>query len=376
MNYDYLTNRAWCEIDLNNLSHNIKEIEKIISKDTKIMAVLKANAYGHDLVIIAKKLMEMGITDFAVASLDEAIILRENNIVGNILILGYTKLENISYIIKYDLIQTVVSEDYALKLKDLKDAQNIKVHLKINTGMNRIGINYQNIDFIKKLCLEKKLNILGIYSHLCVSNSNNKNDKKFTKLQIDRFNNVLKELEKVNIHLKSHLQSSYGLLNYSEYKYEYVRIGILMYGNYNDNLTYHKIKLELKPVLTLKARVTSIIEIQKGETVGYGRCYKAKRKEKIASVSIGYVDGIPKSLENKNIVFLLNKHYAKLVGKICMDQLMINVTDIPNVCEGDIVTLIGKEKYIRAEYLSTKLKTISPELFGRLGKRLKYISKN
>lgn len=374
MTESLIKNRAWVEIDLDNLEHNIDEIKKIISKKTKIMAVLKANAYGHDLIIISKKLNEIGIEDFAVATLDEGIILRKNNIKGNILIMGFTSIENIQYVIDYDLIQTVIDEEYANELIKLHNSKELKVHLKINTGMNRIGISYNNFEFVKNLYNEKKLNILGIYSHLCTSNSNKKRDIAFANEQISRFNNLINYLKDSNINVgKVHIQSSYGILNFPELEYDYVRAGIIIYGLYNDNNTYAKIHLNIKPVLTLKSKIVSIKELKKGETVGYGRTYKAIRNEKMAAVSIGYVDGYPKNLSELNAYVKVNNHYAKVIGRICMDQLVINITNIPNVKVNDIVTLIGNSKYINAENLATKLKTITPELLGRLGSRLNYI---
>lgn len=374
MTNNLIKNRAWVEINLDNLEHNINEIKKIVSKKTKIMAVLKANAYGHNLILISKKLNEIGIMDFAVATLEEGLALRNNKIKGNILILGYTSIENIDYVVKYDLIQTVVDEEYASNLIKLPNSNNIKVHLKINTGMNRIGIDCKNVLFIKNLYKEKRLNILGIYSHFCSANSDKKRDIEFTYKQIERFNRLIKYLESSHINVgKTHIQGSYGLLNYPELNYDYVRMGILIYGVYNDNTTYKKINLNLLPVLSLKSKIASIREIEKGETVGYSRTYKAKKREKVAAVSIGYVDGYPKNLSDLNAYVKVNNRFAKVIGRICMDQLVINISNIPNVKIGDEVTLIGDSKYINAENLATKLKTITPELLGRMGSRLKFI---
>ena len=192
MEKEILKDRAWIEINLNNLENNINEIKKAIPSKTKIMAVVKANAYGHGMISISKKLETIGIQDFAVATLQEAITLRQNDIKGNILILGYTSLENLHYVIDYDLIQTVVDEEYAQKILNLSFKSKLKVHLKINTGMNRIGINYENIDFIKELYLSSNIDVLGIFSHLSVSDSNDMEDVEFTRKQISKFNNLKK----------------------------------------------------------------------------------------------------------------------------------------------------------------------------------------
>ncbi len=374
MDKDFVTNRAWVEINLNNLEHNVKEIQKNIHEKTKIMAVVKANAYGHGLVIISKKLNEIGIKDFAVATLEEGITLRKNGIVGNILILGYTNIKNIKYVLEYDLIQTVVSLEYAKELLELNLPSKLKVHLKINTGMNRIGISYKEIEFLKSIYNSKKLNILGIYTHCSASDSAKKSDIKFTRLQISRFNYVLDSLKASGIEvIGTHLQASYGIVNYKELEYDYVRPGMILYGTYTGKDLYVKNRLSLKPVLALKARVASVNEIEPGEAVGYSRLFRATKKEKIAAVSIGYVDGYPRNLSPGTAKVMVNGLYGVVVGRICMDQLNIKVTNIENIKEGDIVTLIGDKPGIMGLDLAYKTKTIVPELFGRLGSRLNYV---
>ena len=176
-----LTDRAWVEVNLENLEHNINEIKKVIQPKTKIMAVVKANAYGHGSILIAEKLSEIGINDFAVATLDEAIELRKHNIKGNILILGYTNFEDLKYVIQYDLIQTIVDYNYSEKIKELKLSQKLNCHIKINTGMNRIGERYDNMDRLIKIYENPRLNILGTFSHLCVADSDKKEDIEFTE---------------------------------------------------------------------------------------------------------------------------------------------------------------------------------------------------
>lgn len=373
MEQELLKNRAWVEINLSNLEYNINQIKKIISDKTKIMAVVKANAYGHGIVEISKKLNEIGIFDFAVATLDEGIILRKNNIIGNILILGYTSIENLDYVIKYDLIQAITDEEYAEKLSSISFNTKLKVHIKINTGMNRIGIHYSNVDFIKEIYSYDNLDVLGIFSHLCVADSCKKSDIKFSNKQISDFNNLIDKLNESNINVgKVHLQSSYGILNYPELKYDYVRSGIIMYGVNSEINSHSSITINLKPVLSLKAKITSIKEIHKGESVSYGRCYKALKDEKIATISIGYADGIPRNLSCKKMKVLINGELAPIIGRICMDQLIINATNLKSISQGDIVTLIGNNE-VSAEMVSHKSNTITNELLSRLGSRLNYI---
>lgn len=368
-----LQDRAWLEINLNNLENNINEIRKTIPSKTKIMAVVKANAYGHGIIDISKKLEQIGIQDFAVATLQEAITLRQNRIKGNILILGFTSIENLHYVIDYDLIQTIVDEEYAEKILNLSYNKKIKVHIKVNTGMNRIGINYKNINFIKELYLSNKIDVLGIFSHLSVSDSNDQEDIDFTKMQISRFNDLIKKLKTDMIDVgKTHLQSSYGILNYPELEYDYVRPGIIMYGIHSEKNMTTKVKLNIKPVLSLKAKITDVKEINENDSVSYGRKYIALQREKIASVSIGYADGYPRNLSCKNVSVLINNHYAQIIGRICMDQLIIKINNL-DVKQGDIVTLIGESEKISAETIANCSDTITNELLSRLGERLSRI---
>lgn len=373
-NIDLIKDRAWIEINLNNLENNINEIKKLVSEETKIMAVVKANAYGHGSIIIAKKLLDIGITDFAVATLEEAIELRENNIKGNILILGFTNFSDLKYVIEYDLIQTIVDYNYSERIKELDLKDKLKCHIKINTGMNRIG---ENSDSIEKLCSiyeNKRLNILGTYSHLCVADSSKLEDINFTKIQIRKFDKCIQEINKKGYRTGAiHLQSSYGTINYNELNYDYVRLGICMYGVNTETNSYQVNALNIKPVLSVKARITSIKEINADDSVSYGRTFIAKDKMKIAALAIGYADGIPRCLSNKNMLVNINGKYGKIIGRICMDQMLVDITELENIKVGDIATLIGSAKEISAETISDKANSITNELLCRLGSRLKRI---
>lgn len=368
--------RAWIEINLENLENNIQEIRKVIPSQTKIMAVVKANAYGHDALIIANKLSAIGITDFAVATLEEGINLRKNNIKGNILILGFTNYADLKYVIEYDLMQTIIDYDYSEKIKELNLAQKLKCHIKINTGMNRIGEKYDDIAKLSQIYENENLNILGTFSHLCVADSNKEEDIAFSKLQIKRFNDCLNLLKSKGYDPGLvHIQSSYGTINYSDLKFDYVRLGILMYGVNTFINSYQYTHLNLKPVLSVKARVTCVKEIAENESVSYGRQYIASQKRKIAAVAIGYADGIPRNLSLKDMPVSINDDYGTIIGRICMDQLLVDITNITNVKVGDVVTLIGQDKKISAEVMADKADTITNELFCRLGSRLKRIIK-
>lgn len=362
-------NRAWLEINLDNLEHNVNQIKSIIPDKCKIMAIVKANAYGHGMIEIAKKLNEIGIQDFAVATLSEGINLRKNNIKGNILILGYTDLKDVEYIIKYDLIQTIVDYEYAKKIEQMKLGDKLKVHIKINTGMNRIGESYKNIDNLIKTYQIKNIEILGTYSHLCVADSLKSDDVEFTNEQINNFFECIDKIKSLGYDTgKIHIQASYGILNYTNLNCDFVRPGIIMYGVYNEDEP--KVKLDLRPVLSLKSRITSVKEIEEDESVSYGRTFIAKTKKRIATVCIGYADGYPRNLGNKDVQVMVNGQFAEIIGRICMDQLIIDVSQIKEIHQGDIVTLIGKQNEISAELIASKADTITNELLSRLGSRL------
>ena len=376
MNKNLIKNRAWIEVDLNNIENNINEIRKIIHKNTKIMAVVKANAYGHGEVEVSKKLNEIGILDFAVATLDEGIILRKAGIKGSILILGYTDIQNIKMVQKYDLIQTIVDFEYAKEVEKLNLDKKLNVHIKINTGMNRLGESYKNIDNLIKIYNMKNLNILGTFTHLCVSDSLFEDNIKFTKKQIDNFFKAIDTLKLNNINVKKiHIQASYGIINYNDLECDYVRPGIIMYGVYStlQDKKSCKIKLNLKPALKLKSKIVSIRNIQKGESVGYGRAFIAKKDMKIATVSIGYADGYSRCLSSKDVYVLVNDKFAKIIGRICMDQMIVDVSNITNIEVGDIVTLLDDIEEISAENISNLSGSISNELLSRLGSRLPII---
>ena len=310
--------------------------------------------------------------NYAVATLDEAIELRKHNIKGNILILGYTNFEDLKYVIQYDLIQTIVDYNYSEKIKELKLSQKLNCHIKINTGMNRIGERYDNMDRLIKIYENPRLNILGTFSHLCVADSDKKEDIEFTEKQIENFNKCIKQLKENGQDVgKVHLQSSYGAINYNTETYDYVRIGIIMYGVNSDNTAYQKNKLDLKPVLSLKARVTSVKEINKDDSVSYGRTYIADSNRKIASISIGYADGFPRCLSNKNMLVKVNGNYSKVIGRICMDQCVIDVTDVKEIKTGDVVYIIDCDDInLSSEKFAMNADTITNEFLSRLGNRL------
>ena len=367
--------RSWIEINTKNLEYNINQIKQIIPKTTQIMAVVKANAYGHDSIIISKKLQEIGINDFAVATLPEAIKLRENNITGNILILGYTELEELQRVIDNNIMQTIVDNDYAKSVLKANLQGKLKCHVKINTGMNRIGEFYDDFAALSEIYQNPALQIEGTFTHLCVSDSDKIEDINFTKEQINRFDKAIEFIKNQGINSgKLHTQASYGTINYTNCKYDYVRMGILMYGINASYDCYNKNNVDFKPVMAVKSKVTSIKYINPEETVSYGRTFKADNKIKIASVGIGYADGVPRALSNILIVKINNKKYHQ-IGRICMDQLMIEINDEHPIAIGDEVILIdpNESKDLTLEDWAKVTNTITDEIICQFTTRLKRI---
>ncbi len=367
--------RSWIEINTKNLEYNINQIKQIIPKTTQIMAVVKANAYGHDSIIISKKLQEIGINDFAVATLPEAIKLRENNITGNILILGYTEPEELQKVIDNNIMQTIVDNDYAKSVLKTNLHGKLKCHIKINTGMNRIGEFYDDFTALSEIYQNPALQIEGTFTHLCVSDSDKIEDINFTKEQINRFDKAIEFIKNQGLNPgKLHTQASYGTINYTNCKYDYVRMGILMYGINASYDCYNKYNVDFKPVMTVKSKVTSIKYINPEETVSYGRTFKADNKIKIASVGIGYADGVPRALSNILIVKINNKKYHQ-IGRICMDQLMIEINDENPIAIGDEVILIdtNESKDLTLEDWAKVTNTITDEIICQFTTRLKRI---
>ena len=367
--------RSWIEINTKNLEYNINQIKQIISKTTQIMAVVKANAYGHDSIIISKKLQEIGINDFAVATLPEAIKLRENNITGNILILGYTEPEELQRVIDNNIMQTIVDNDYAKSVLKANLQGKLKCHVKINTGMNRIGEFYDDFAALSEIYQNPALQIEGTFTHLCVSDSDKIEDINFTKEQINRFDKAIEFIKKQGLNPgKLHIQASYGTINYTNCKYDYVRMGILMYGINASYDCYNKYNVDFKPVMAVKSKVTSIKYINPEETVSYGRTFKADNKIKIASVGIGYADGVPRALSNILIVKINNKKYHQ-IGQICMDQLMVEINDENPIAIGDEVILIdpNESEDLTLEDWAKLTNTITDEIICQFTTRLKRI---
>lgn len=368
--------RSWIEIDFDNLKHNVTALQEAMPVGCELMAVVKAEAYGHGAFEVSAYLNRMGIKAFAVATIDEGIELRKYGIVGEILILGYTNPALAKELHKYDLTQTLINYDYSQLLN--KQGYNIKAHIKIDTGMHRLGFEVADEADVLKVFKLNNLSICGIYTHLCIAESLKSGDVEFTHSQIDGFYDLLNHLSSQGVKLpKTHIQSSYGLLNYPELKCHWARIGIALYGVLSSKNDKTNMQPDLRPVLSLKSQIILIRDIPKGASVGYDRQFIAERNSRIAILPIGYADGFPRSLSCGNGNVLIHGCRAPIIGRICMDQLTVDITDIPEADVGDIVTLIGKDEQaeISAEEVAENMDSITNELLSRMGSRLKMINR-
>ncbi|MDD3049342.1 MAG: alanine racemase [Bacilli bacterium] len=372
--------RTWVEIDLNKVIHNTKVVDNLIGK-TKIMAVVKANAYGHGDVQIARLLQdEMDIDFFAVSSVDEAVVLREAGITQDILILGYTPAEHFHYLHELKITQCLLSLAYARKLDAYaKDKQVvINAHIKVDTGMSRIGIpcldDYYNIDDVLAIYTLKNVRATGIFSHFSVSDSLDKEDDvRYTKHQIVLFERVLSDIKAAGYECGiRHIHNSYGCLNYFDLQYEYARPGIILLGNTSNDQDRLIQAIDLKPSLEWKANISLVKTVKKGGYVSYGRNYQATKDMKVASLSVGYADGINRNASHHHAQVLIGGKRCEIIGNICMDQCLVDVSEVADVKEGDIATIVGKDhnEIITIDELARAANTINNELFTQISKRV------
>lgn len=364
--------RAWIEINYQNLKENVKTLKKAMPKGCEMMAVVKAEAYGHGAYETATYINRLGVKAFAVATIDEGINLRRYGIRDKILILGFTPPQRAKELHKYNLMQTLLDEDYALQLNS--QGYKVKAHLKIDTGMHRLGYDWRETNAIQSAFKLKHIEICGIFTHLCSSDSLAQEDVAFTQSQIQHFYQVLQYLKRKGIKIpKTHIQSSYGLLNYPDLKCDYVRVGIALYGVLSSPADATRQHLDLRPVLSFQSQIILLRRVAKGESVGYGRAFKAQRESLIGVISAGYADGIPRNLSCGKGEVLVNGQLVPVVGRICMDQLIIDVTDVTALSVGDVVTLIGEGENgeISASQVAERTGSISNELLSRMGPRVK-----
>ena len=355
--------RCWIEISRKACIHNIEAMREYLPADTKMLAIVKANSYGHDASLLPKVMEEAGISDFGVACVDEAVVLREAGIKGTILILEYVDRNDWQRALDYDCIMSVSSVRHCRELNEWAKEKGLQLRceVKVDTGMRRIGINAECCDSdIIDVYGSSNIIVNGTYSHFCCADSFDEKDVEFTGVQNSRFASFIKRVKQLGYDPgRTHLAASAGFINYPEYKYDYVRPGFTLYG-YNVGDVKDKIRIE--QVLSMKAKVEYVKDVAPGEGISYGRLYYTDGTRRIATVAAGYADGYRRSLTGKSYV-LIHGQKAKVVGRICMDQMMIDVTDIPDVKVEDVVTLIGTDgnETISMEQISVWADTIGSD---------------
>lgn len=364
------TNRVCAYIDLNNLRHNISEIHKC-NPNADILCVIKADGYGHGALECAHILEHYDyVYGFAVATCDEGIELRINGIRKPVIILGYTFRENYHSIITYSLTPTIISLQMAIDYNNecIKMNTKLDVHIKIDTGMGRIG--FRNLDKelsdIVRINELSNLNLKGIFTHFAKADEK---DLSYTKNQLDDFHSVINKLSYKGIKFDIiHAANSASCIGFKEASFDMVRAGIILYGLWPSKDVSRLI--DIKPVMSIKSRIIHIKEINENDSVSYGGTFVADRKMKVATIPVGYADGYPRSLSNGNIegtkesggYVLINGQKAPILGRVCMDQFMVDVTDIRDVKILDIVTLLGQDNE----------RTITMEELGELSNRFNY----
>lgn len=362
--------RTWAEIDIRNLTENLSIVQT--ASNRKVYAVIKADAYGHGAVRVASALRKAGADGFAVSNLAEAEELRSAGIREPILILGYTPADCAERLVRGDIAQCVYSAEYAKLLNEQAHKAGVVVtaHLKLDTGMGRIGFDFRSddgfdLDGAKEVLALDNLNTVGVFMHFAVADSMDASHVEFTKQQYSRFWNAVAVLEQEHTFQVRHCCNSAAALFLPEEKGDAVRAGIILYGlTPSDEVT---IPGSIQPVMSLYSVVSMIKTVEQNQSISYGRTYVAPGQRRIATVCAGYADGVPRLLSNKGSVLIRGKH-APIVGRVCMDQFCVDVTDIPDAVMGDVVTIFGPG--LPVEEVAAAAQTINYEIVCGITKRV------
>lgn len=359
---------AWAEIDLDAFKENLENIRKILTNGESICGIVKADAYGHGAVEIARTLEENNVEYLAVSRAEEAMELRRKQVELPILILGYTPELRYKDIIRNDVMFTIYSKEDAKKLNKVAEEleMDAKIHIKIDTGMNRLGfkVTEESIKDIKEISEMSRIRIKGMFTHFAASDET---DKTFTNMQGEKFRYITKRLEEEGVKIPIlHTANSAATVDCDDMRFDMVRAGIIMYGCYpSDDIM--KERVPLKPVMTIKTRVSHIKVIDAGEKISYGCTYEAKEKERIATLAIGYADGFVRGRKNPKVC--INGKYYNIVGRICMDQCMIKIGMNDDIKVGDEVVVFGKGGVSISEF-AEDCDTISHEIMCNISRRI------
>ncbi|MDB8791178.1 alanine racemase [Romboutsia sp. 1001216sp1] len=352
---------TYVQINLDNIKHNLQEIKKYTKNSTKIGAVLKSNAYGHGSIEIAKLLCREGIDYLCVATLSEALEFRRENIKSPILVMGYIPNEHIELAVENNITITVIKEEQGKIINNICSKINKigKVHIKLDTGFNRLGlkVNQNTFQEIYSLLLLKNLYIEGIFSHLALR------DEKSDYIQFNIFKKTINELEKIKTIPIKHICDSIGFVSYKDFHMDMVRIGASIYGYNNRDSS-----LQLKPAITFKSKIIQVKEVRGGEAIGYDYSYVANKNIKIGIIPCGYGDGIPRSLSNKGYVDINNKR-CNIIGKICMDYLVIDISYLDK-CDYDADVVFYGENGPTLLEIANLIDTNRNELLSLISRRV------
>jgi alanine racemase len=370
---------VWVEVNLDNLGHNMREIKKHIKPGTEVMAVVKADAYGHGALGVIDTLKAENINKFAVAVLSEAIEIRNSDKNIQIILLGYTPDANLEEVIKWDITPTIYSLRQAKVLDELArlHGKKIAVHINVDTGMHRVGlpIKYRTVEVIKEISEMENLYLEGVYTHFAVADQA---DKWYTIKQVEEFKYIIDELEKLGIEIPiKHVSNSAAILDLPEFNYDMVRAGLLMYGHYPSEVQEKDKVIDLKQVMSLHSKIYHIRTLEKGESISYGLTYTVNRESRTGLIPIGYADGYSRGLSNKGKVIIKGKNaVAKVAGAICMDKFVVDITGL-DVDGGDEVILFGEDEYnkVTPEDIANILGTISYEVLCNVSKRVPRVYK-
>jgi alanine racemase len=364
--------RVQAKVDLNAIRKNISEIRDKIDKETKLMVIIKADAYGHGAVPVAKAINDNGVDAYGVAIIEEAVELRQAGINKPLLVLGYTPREQHSLVVEYDVTQTIFQYEMAEELsrEAIRQGKKAKVHIKLDTGMSRIGFSDspESLSAVKEISKLEGIELEGIFSHFARADET---DKSITLLQLQRYADFIDLLEKEQIYIPiKHISNSAGILEFPEANYNMVRCGIATYGIYPSDCV-NRSEVELIPAMELKTHVIYVKDVDPGVGVSYNATYVTDKKTTIATIPVGYADGYSRNLSNHGKV-IIHGQYAPIIGRICMDQFMVDVTGIDDVKQGDTVTLLGRdqEAYISVEELAKWSHSFPYELVCTVGKRI------
>ena len=363
------TEETILEIDLNALAHNYAFLKSHLNPYTKMMAVVKAFGYGSDAAEVAKELEKLGVNYFAVAYVKEGVSLRENGVKSPILVLHplpHHFEELIDHCLEPAIYSTRILDGF-LKIASEKKQQNYPIHIKINTGLNRLGFTAAEMALVAETCTASNtLKVKSVFSHLAASED--LSEREFTLQQIKNFKKIASDfIEKLGYPVIRHQSNTSTIINYPEAQFEMVRTGIGLYG-YGNNA---KVDQQLRPVATLKTVISQIHSLKPGDTVGYNRAHEVTKPTQTATLPLGHADGISRQYGNGNGWVLIHGKKAPIIGNVCMDMLMVDITNIP--CEeGDEVIVIGKDH--NAEDWAKKVGTISYELLTALSQRIKRVT--